>query len=159
MPEIIDWQEPPRRRRGSFFLLLAAILVVLFASRTALSYYVEALWFASLGYEEVFQKTLSLQWIAFAVSSATTFLMVYGWFLALRRLYEDNLPSGSTIFIGSQPVRLPVERILRLMALLVSFIIAVITGGSIMGEWLTFALYFSAPNSTGTVDPNFFQAR
>ena len=118
VPEIIDWQEPPRRRRGSFFLLLAAILVVLFASRTALSYYVEALWFASLGYEKVFQKTLSLQWIAFAVFSATTFLIVYGWFLALRRLYEDNLPSGSTIFIGSQPVRLPVERILRLMALL-----------------------------------------
>ena len=155
MPEIIDWQEPPRRRRGSFFLLLAAILVVLFASRTALSYYVEALWFASLGYEEVFQKTLSLQWIAFAVFSATTFLMVYGWFLALRRLYEDNLPSGGTIFIGSQPIRLPVERILRLMAVLVSFIIAVITGGSIMGEWLTFALYFSAPNSTGMVDPIF----
>src|SRR6516162_7091836 len=60
-PEIVGWQQPPRRRR-LFFLILAVIAVVVFFGRTALSYYVEALWFGSLGYRDVFRTTLSLQW-------------------------------------------------------------------------------------------------
>src|SRR5262249_35244360 len=45
-PEITDWRQPPRRRR-LFFLILAVLAVVVFFDRTALSYYVEALWFGS----------------------------------------------------------------------------------------------------------------
>jgi hypothetical protein len=50
MPDIVDWQQPPRRHRRLFFLILAILTIVIFSSRTALSYYVDALWFASLGY-------------------------------------------------------------------------------------------------------------
>ncbi len=58
MPESIDWPPPltghtkPRRRR--FFLILVALAVIFFAIRTALSYYVDVLWFGSLGYGDVF---------------------------------------------------------------------------------------------------------
>jgi uncharacterized membrane protein (UPF0182 family) len=74
--------------------VLAAIAVI-FGSRTALSYYVDALWFGSLGYGDVFRKTLSLQWALFAAFSAATFLVLYGWFLALRRAYQPDLLSGA----------------------------------------------------------------
>ncbi len=47
MPEIIDWQQSPRRSHRLFFLVLAILAVVIFSSRTALSYYVDALWFGS----------------------------------------------------------------------------------------------------------------
>jgi len=155
MPETIDWQQRPPRRR-LFFLILALLVGVVFSSRTALSYYVQALWFGSLGYAEVFRKTLSLQWVVFGAFSAATFLFIYGWFLALKRAYQLDLPSGSTIFIGGQPLKLPVERILRLVGLAVSLVIAVITGASIMMEWPTFALYWYAPRTTGSaVDPIF----
>ena len=58
-PEIADWRQPPQRRR-LFFLILAVLAVVVFFGRTALSYYVEALWFGSLGYRDVFRRTLGL---------------------------------------------------------------------------------------------------
>ena len=155
MREIIDWQRPPRRR-GLFFLLLAVLAIVIFAGRTALSYYVEALWFGSLGYGEVFRKTLSLQWGVFAIFFGVTFLILYAWFLALRRANQSDLPFDRTIFIGGQPLKLPVERILGLFGFGVSLLIAVITGASMMTEWPTFALYWYAPRATGeTVDPIF----
>ena len=158
MPEIVDWQQPTRRRRRLFFLALAVLLVVIFSSRTALSYYVEALWFGSLGYGNVFRRTLTLQWGAFVIFFGVTFLFLYGWFLALRRVYARDLPSGSTILIGGQPFRLPVERILGLIGLLASLVIALITGTSSMTEWPTFALYWYAPRATGgVVDPIFYK--
>jgi len=156
MPEIIDWQQPPRRPRRLFFLVLAILAVVIFSSRTALSYYVDALWFGSLGYGDVFRKTLTLQWAAFAAFFAVTFLFLYAWFLALRWAYQPDLPDDYSIVVGGQPLKLPVARILRLFSLVVSLVIAVVTGASVMMEWPTFALYWYAPRATGgAVDPIF----
>jgi hypothetical protein len=65
-----------------------------------------------------------------------------------------DLPSGHTILIGGQPVKLPVERVLRLIALGVSLAIAVATGASMMAEWSALALFWYAPRATdGVVDP------
>ena len=155
MPESIEWRKrTPRRRR--WFLILGLIAVFIFSSRTAISYYVEALWFGSLGYGGVFRKTVSLQWAVFATFFAATFFILYGWFLALKRAYQPDLLSGGIIFIGRQPVKLPVERILRLIVLVISLIIATATGASMMAEWPTFALYWYAPRSGGgVVDPIF----
>ena len=155
MAESIDWHKrPPRRRR--FLLILALVAIIVLGSRTALSYYVDALWFGSLGYGDVFRKTLSLQGAAFAAFSAATFLILYAWFLALRRAYQPDLLSGQIIFIGGQPLKLPVERILRLIVLVISIIIAAVTGAGMMAEWPKFALYWYAPRTTGgVVDPIF----
>src|ERR1700722_15401349 len=159
MPESIDW--PPQRRvpqlpRRRFFLVIVLLALLLFSSRTALSYYVQLLWFGSLGYEVVFRKTLSLQWEVFVAFSAATFVILYGWFLILRRAYQADLLSGSVIFIGGHPLKLPVERILRLIVMGVSLLIAVTTGAGMMAEWPTFALYWYAPQTTASViDPIF----
>ena len=154
MPESIDWRRRPSRRR--FFLILAVVAIIIFGSRTALSYYIDALWFGSLGYGEVFRKTLSLQWGVFVAFSAATFFILYGWFLALKRAYQPDLQSGGLIFIGGQPLQLPVERILRLIVLVVSLVIAAVTGAGMMTQWPTFALYWYAPRTAGgVVDPIF----
>ena len=58
MPGIIELRQSPRRHR-LFFLVLAILVAVLFSTRTALSYYVNALWFGSLGYADVFRKTIA----------------------------------------------------------------------------------------------------
>jgi uncharacterized protein len=155
MPESIEWRRPaPRRRR--FFLILAVVCIIILGSGTALSYYVDALWFGSLGYGDVFRKTLSFRWAVFAASFAATFFILYGWFLALWRAYQPDLLSSGIIFIGKQPVKLPVERILRLIVRVVALLIAAATGAGMMAEWPTFALYWYAPRTTGgLVDPIF----
>jgi len=103
----------------------------------------------------VFRKTLSFRWAVFASFFAATFFILYGWFLALRRSYQPDLLSGGIIYIARQPVKLPVERILRLIALVVTLLIAVAAGSSMAGEWPTFALYWYAPATGGMVDPTF----
>ncbi len=161
MPESIDWPPPhpvqPRRRR-LFLLILVVLAVIFFGGRTALSYYVDALWFGSLGYGSVFWKTLGLQWGIFAAFTAATFLILFGSFLALKRAHLPDLPSGHTIFIGGQPLKLPVEPVLRLIALGISLVIAAATGASMMAEWPTLALFWYAPRATGgvsVIDPIF----
>src|SRR6202790_5031591 len=137
----------PRRRTGFFLLMLAVLAVILLGGRTALSYYVDVLWFESLGYSDVFWKTLGLQWGIFVAFAAATFLILYGSFLALRRAHLPNLPIGHTIFIGGQPLKLPVEPVLRLIALGLSLVIAVATGAGMMLEWQKVELFRYAPRS------------
>jgi len=161
MPDIVDWQQPPRRSLPPrlFFLVLVILAIVVFSSRTALSYYVDALWFASLGYGDVFRKTLTLEWAVFASFFAVTFLFLYGWFLALRSVYRFELPDDYRVVIGGQPLTLPVARILHLLGLGVSLTVAIVTGASMMTEWPTFALYWYAAGATsGAVDPIFGKA-
>jgi len=161
MPESIDWPpthprtHPPRRRRR-FLLILGVLAGVVFGGRAALSNYVDLLWFRSLGYGDVFWKTLSLQWGVFAASAAATFLILYGSFLALKQAHLADLPTGHTILIGGRPVKFPVEPVLRLFALGVSLAIATATGAGMMAEWPTLALFWYAPHPTGGVmDPIF----
>src|SRR5713226_6164450 len=159
MPESIDWPPPHparSRRRRRFLLLLVLLASIVFGGRTAFSYYVDVLWFRSLGYGDVFWKTFTLQWGIFTAFAAATFLLLYGSFLALKRAHLSDLPNGHTILIGGQPVRLPVEPVLRLIVLGVSLAIAAASGAGMMAEWSTLALYWYAPRgSTTLLDPIF----
>jgi uncharacterized protein len=161
MPESIDWPPPltgrtPPRRRRRFLLIFVVLAAIFFGGRTALSYYVDVLWFGSLGYGDVFWKTLGLQWGIFAAFTTATFLILYGSFLALKRAHLPDLPSGHTIYIGGQPLKLPVEPVLRLIALGISLVISAATGAGMMVEWPTLALFWYAPRATGAVvDPIF----
>jgi uncharacterized protein len=158
MPQSINWprigRSQPRRR--PFVLILIVLAVIFFGSRTALSYYVDVLWFNSLGYGEVFWKALILHWEVFTAFAAATFLILYGSFLLLKRAHVPDLPDGRTIVIGGQPLKLPVEPVLRLIALGISVFFGAVAGGAMMAEWPTLALFWYAPHVTGgIVDPIF----
>jgi uncharacterized protein len=159
MHESVDWPRPPRTpppRRRRFLLILAALGIVVFGSRIAFSYYVDALWFGSLGYGAVFWKNQGVQWAVFTAFTSVTFLVLYGSFLALKRAHRNELRSSQTILIGGQPVKLPVESVVRIVALVISIAMAVGTGAFMMADWLTLALYWHAPHATGAVvDPIF----
>jgi hypothetical protein len=159
MPQSIDWPRmgPSQPRRRRFVLILVVLAVIFFfGARAALSYYVDVLWFRSLGYGDVFWKTLNLRWEVFTVFAAATFIILYGSFLALKRAHLSDLPDGHTTIIGGQQVKLPVEPVLRLIALGVSLAIAAASGAAMMTEWTTLALFWYAPSNTATVvDPIF----
>src|ERR1700685_586894 len=120
MSKSLDWPPPhsePPRRRPRFLLILFVLAVIFFGSRAGLSYYVDVLWVRSLGYGDVFFKTLGLQWEVFVAFAVATFLILYGSFLALRRAHLSDLPDGHTILIGGRPLKLPVGRGLHLHVL------------------------------------------
>jgi uncharacterized protein len=157
VPATIDWpnHRQSRRRRKFFFLLIVAG-GILFGGRAALSCWVDLLWFRSLGYGGVFWKTWTLQYGIFAIFAAVTFLILYGAFWALKRAHQADLPSDHSIVFAGQPVNLSVEPVLRLIAIGVSLVIAVVTGTTMMDEWPTLALFWYAPPSAGSVvDPIF----
>ena len=158
MPQSVDWtrlgRSQPRRR--PFVLIFIVLAVIFFGGRTALSYYVDVLWFRSLGYGDVFWKRVNLHWEIFAVFAAATFLILYGSFLFLKRAHVPELPDGHTIIIGGQPLKLPVEPVLRLIALSISLFVAFLAGAAMMSEWPTLALFWYAPHiAGGIVDPIF----
>src|SRR6476620_2421712 len=91
---VVDWPPPRRPRRGRL-ALLAVAGVLLLGTGTAISYYVEALWFDSLGYAAVFWKTLNLQGAIFTAVAAVTFLTLYGAYLALKPPQLAALAGGA----------------------------------------------------------------
>jgi len=157
--EKIEWPklaQPARRPNRKLIILLVLLAVLFFGSRTALSYWVDLLWFGSLGYGSVFMRTLTLQWGVFAAFAVATFVVLYGAFSLLKRAHLDDLPFDHTIVIAGQQVSLPVKPILHAIAIGVSLLISLATGGAMAAEWPTLALFWFAPPSTGNVvDPVF----
>src|SRR5580692_4870753 len=125
-----------RRHRTVRLALLVALGVVLLGASTAASYYVDALWFESLGLASVFWTRLSLEAATFAAFALATFFVVYGVFRVLK---PDRLDAvfGSTLLVNRRPLRLPIDRLLKLIGLGSSLALAVIIGSSMAASWMT----------------------
>lgn len=149
-------EQSPVKFRGALIWILIAILVVVFSARTAISYYVDSLWFASLGYADVFWKTLELEWMAFAIPGLATFLVIFGWASALKRTCRAELENAGSVVLGNRTFQLPIDPVLRIGSWIASVFFALIAGASFMGEWTRFAVYWFAPaNANVPRDPIF----
>jgi uncharacterized membrane protein (UPF0182 family) len=161
MPETINWPKlttPPRRSRRGLFFLIAVVAVLLLCSRTALSYWVDLLWFKSLGYSDVFWKSRGLEWGIFAAFFAFTFLILLGAFSALKHAHADDLPSDHTLIIAGQEVKLSLKPVLRIVSIGGSLVIAMLSGGAMAAEWQTLVLWRYAPRGASTItDPIFMR--
>jgi uncharacterized membrane protein (UPF0182 family) len=143
-----------RRHRTVRLTLLVALGVVLLGASTAASYYVDALWFESLGLASVFWTRLSLEAATFAAFALATFFVVYGVFRVLKPDRLDEV-IASTLLVNRRPMRLPIDRFLKLIGFGSSFALAAIIGSSMTARWMTLALYWRAPRSADMLDPIF----
>ena len=158
LPVSIDFPREPQnpRRRRSLLILLVVLAVLVFGARNALSYWVDLLWFTSLGYGEVFWKTLSLQWGVCAFFAVATFVILFGAFSALKRAHQGDLPRDHKLIFGGQPVNLSVEPVLRIAGWIVSLGGAFLSGASMMDDWPALALWWYSPRGgSGAGDPIF----
>jgi hypothetical protein len=138
-----------RPGRGRLWIILAAlILILLFSFRTLVSWYVENLWFGSLGYREVFWKSLRIEWVAFAVFAAATFIVLYGWCRILLRVTAHDVQSASTFRFGDRIIEIPLGRVLGWGALVLSALVALGAGAGLSSDWPQFALYLHQPPAT-----------
>ncbi|MGO8934096.1 MAG: UPF0182 family protein [Terracidiphilus sp.] len=157
MPETIDWPARGKRQRPRLviYLFLAAVILIFIGSRTAISYWVDLLWFRSLGFASVFWKSFGLEWGTFAVFAGLTFLILFAAFLVLRHSHAADLPDTHTIFFGGRPIELPLKKFLRTIALVATLLISLATGFAMSGQWQTLALYWYAPRAGSVTDPIF----
>jgi uncharacterized protein len=158
MPETIDWPMHGRSRRLSLavYFLLAVIILIFVGGRTAISYWVDLLWFGSLGYADVFRKSLTLEWGTFAAFAVLTFLILYGAFLALRHSHAGDLPETHTVFFAGRPLSLPVGKTLRIVTIIAAVLVSIATGFATQSQWPTLALFWYAPRAASSVtDPIF----
>jgi uncharacterized protein len=159
MPETINWPKltsPQRRSRRGLLFLIAVVAILFLGSRTALSYWVDLLWFKSLGYSDVFWKARGLEWGIFAAFFVLTFFILLGAFSALKHAHADDLPSDHTLVIAGQEVNLSLKPVLRIVSIGGSLVIAVLTGGAMAAQWQTLALWWYAPRGASSItDPIF----
>src|SRR6266851_3957803 len=153
MPNTIDLPHSPGRRRRVLLVVVPFAVLFLFGN-TVLSSYVNSLWFSSLGYGEVFWKTLGMQWGVFAAVAMATFLLFYGTFFGLKRIHRYDLPGSHTIILNRQPVTIPLGPLVRWLAVGVSGVIALVSGLAISADWPVLACFWYAPQvAGGTLDP------
>jgi len=152
--EIIDVSPTkPRRSRWRWWLLLG-VIVLLFIAARALSIYVSALWFGSLGYSQVYWYMFRLKIELFVIFFALTTLILRSGFWLVERAFGAYALERRTVFINRQPVNISPARVLRPLAWIVSVIGGLIFGLAMRQEWRRFALYFNqAP--TDITDPIF----
>ncbi|HZZ38329.1 MAG TPA: UPF0182 family protein [Acidobacteriaceae bacterium] len=149
---------PGRKPRSNRFVLIPILIIVaiFIGSSSALSWFVDSLWFGSLGYRDVFWKSFGLQWGVFAVAFVLTLVILYGWFLALWHMHQADLPLDRAVFIGQQRLSLPLRRVSRVLGIVLSLGIALISGMALMADWPAFALFWYAPRAAAPrLDPVF----
>ena len=135
------------RRRARFAVLAVVVGLVLGAS-SLLAWYIDAQWFDSLGYSDVFWTTLQLKSSLFSGVTLVTFLLVYA---ALRLLQPPQLraPVDRVLYVNGQPVSLSLGPVVRLVTWAVALVVALGAGSGMMSEWTTFGLYLARAGRRG----------
>jgi uncharacterized membrane protein (UPF0182 family) len=152
--EIIDVGPRRRSRRKWLLLVVVAIVALLFLSSRALSIYVSALWFGSLGYASVYWYMFKLKIELFLIFFIVTALILRVAFWLIDRAFASFAIGPRTVLINQQPVKISPGRILRPLAWVVSILAGLIFGFGMRGLWREFALYLHQPQ-TSLADPIF----
>jgi uncharacterized protein len=132
-------------RRRVRLAILAIVIGLVLGARGMLSWYVDVLWFDSLGYGDVFWKTLELKSTLFCGFTLSTFLILYA---SLRLLKPGDLTTR-LLYVNGQPVSLSLQPVVRVASWAVALVVGLGAGSGMMAEWTTFGQYLHAPAASG----------
>ncbi|HXK61598.1 MAG TPA: UPF0182 family protein, partial [Acidobacteriota bacterium] len=131
-------------------VLLGAVAVALWVLLGGgISLYIDALWFESLGYYEVFRTVIWLRFVCWLASFGVSFLLLWGSYrLASRRTYEQEVwLRQEYLVLGMDEKR---NNIFKAGTLVLSAVLGLI----VQSRWMMFA-QFSHQMSGGPPDPIF----
>src|ERR1700757_2391508 len=149
-----QYQQPFDLRPARGFLLRVGILIVLLiAAFQSISFYVESLWFGSLGFEAVYWYRLQAQAaVFFAFTIATAFIL----FVLFRVVMP---PAGYSrrpfIQFGQEAIAIPTTETLKRIALPAAVLIGVFFGLSFSSDWNIFTLFINSVPIPSPSDPVF----
>ena len=152
--EVIDIR--PRKRRRWVFVLLGLLVVLFLSSSSLLGIYVDALWFSSLGYSDVYWYKFRLGGLLFGVFFALTFVILRLSFALLARWFPQLSERPQVRFRSVEDIKdinvLPF--VYRPVAWLLSLGAALLYAISMSSDWSPFALYLNAAPAA-SADPIF----
>jgi uncharacterized membrane protein (UPF0182 family) len=152
--EIIDvTPQKPRRRRWKWLILVAIVILLLVASR-AVSIYLSAAWFGSLGYSSIFWLIFRVKLELFLLFFVLTTAILRAGFWLIERAFAAFSFGRRTVFINQQPVNFSPGRLLGPVAWVIAIIAGLVFGFGMRESWRSFALYFHQ-TATNQTDPIF----
>jgi uncharacterized protein len=152
--EVIDIK-PRKRRFGLIIIALIAAALLLFGSQF-LSIYIDALWFSSVGYSNVYWYKFRLGGLLFVIFFVLSFLIARVPFIFLNRLLPELTERPKFRLASVEDIKdvnfLP--WIYRPGVWILSGAIALLSAVSLSQEWPQFALYLHS-QPTQLTDPIF----
>src|SRR5262245_38163728 len=139
------------RRVRRAILRFGIFILAIIALFQSISFYVDGIWFESLGYGSVFWYRLraeALVFLGFAIASAVVL-----WCLFRFLVKEDS--GHHRLRIGGEWVIVPSTSSLRGLSLPIAIILGILFGLTYSTNWNTFALFFNRPPAGELSDPVF----
>src|SRR5512146_2290978 len=119
-------------------VLVGILLAILFGAGALVSWYVEALWFASLGYSSIFWKTFEIRIGLFAGFFLATAIILQLAFWALRPRRFDRSYFDRTVIINGRPVTVSFSPVARIVTWVITAVVAFASGLTMASRWTTF---------------------
>src|ERR1041385_8229389 len=116
----------PRLGRWKWLVVVALVLLIFIASR-AVSIYISAAWFGSLGYSSIFWFIFRAKLQLFLIFFVLTTVVLRGAFWLIERAFSSFSSGQRTVFINQQPVNFSPARVLRPLAWIVAIIAGVVS--------------------------------
>jgi uncharacterized protein len=138
---------------GRFAVRLALIVFFAIAALQSISYYVDSLWFASLGFESVYWYRLRIQllvFLAFALGSGALLWLLFR--LVMPKGGDDR---RSFVEIAGETIVMPSAAHLKRFAAPVAILLGIFFGLSFSADWNTYALFFNRSETPSLTDPIF----
>jgi uncharacterized membrane protein (UPF0182 family) len=149
-----EYHPPMDFRPARSVAIRVGIIIFLFiAALQSVSFYVESLWFDSLGFESVYWYRLRAQGIVFLVFTIASAAVL----AVLLRLVIPQVGHSSRPFVqvGRDTIALPSTDALKRLTLPVAVVIGIFIGISFAANWNRFALFLNRPESSTVTDPIF----
>ena len=132
---------------------LVVFIVLVAAAFQSISFYVESLWFASLGFESVYWYQLKAKSTAFLAFFVATSIILWVMFRLVTP--SSRGPRRTLMEFNGQPVYMPGLDTVRWLARPVALLLAAFLGLGFSSQWMTFALYFNRAGGDSFSDPIF----
>src|SRR5262245_5275447 len=142
----------PRAPR-SLIVWLVVLLAVFIGALQSVSFYVDNLWFSSLGFESVFWYRIKAQTTAFILFFVATTLIL--WVMFRLVIPRSRGPRRPLFELNGQYVYLPGLDTVRNLARPVAVLIGVFLALGFSSTWETFTLFSNRPATSSVVDPIF----
>jgi uncharacterized membrane protein (UPF0182 family) len=144
-----------RRRRPLRLILAAIIVAVVLGAGAIVSWYVDALWFGSLGFSSVYWTTLAIKAGLFAGFFVATVVLLQLAFWALRPRRMDRASYDRTVILNGRPVNVSFKPVARIISWAIATVVAAGSALTMAAEWTTFVLYWRGSGTASLVDPIF----